>query len=49
VEIARENVAMVLAQKVMGGDFTEDEALRIAKLILRENAQRVFKLTPKEE
>ena len=42
-KIARRNIAQVLRSKVDGGQFTEDEARKIAGMLLRENALEVFK------
>ena len=44
LEIARENCAMVLAEKVLSGYFTEAEAADFAERILRTNAIEVYKL-----
>ncbi len=44
LEIARENCAIVLAEKVLDGYFTEDEAIEYAKRILRTNSIEFFKL-----
>ncbi len=41
-KMARRNVARVLAEKTVEGFCTENEALEIAGMILRDNAQRVF-------
>ncbi len=41
---ARDNVAKVLAAKVDDGYFTLDEAIRVAGMILRENANEFFRL-----
>jgi len=43
-ELARENVARVLAGKVAAGDLSEDEALELARKILRTNAIQLFHL-----
>jgi len=40
--IARYNVAKVLAEKVEDRDFKLEEAIKIARRILRENAKRLF-------
>ena len=45
--ICRENVAMVLAEKIEENHLSEDEALLIAKNILRDNPGRLFKLLKK--
>ncbi len=42
--LCREVVSKVLADKVVEGYWTEEEALRFARAILRENALRTFKL-----
>ncbi len=42
--MAREVVAKVLTEKVEGGYFTEDEAIDIANMLLRENALEIFSL-----
>ena len=42
--LCREVVSKVLADKVAAGYWSEEEALRFARAILRENAIRVFKL-----
>jgi hypothetical protein len=44
LEMAKENCARVLAEKVRYGYFTEAEALEYAKRILRTNACELFKL-----
>ena len=44
VAMARENIAMVLTKKVVEGYFSEDEALQIARMLLRDNPARVFGL-----
>ncbi len=41
-QMARRNVAQVLVGKVEAGLFTEDQALEIGRLLLRENALAVF-------
>ncbi len=43
--LCREVVSKVLAGKVAAGYWSEGEALRFARAILRENAIRVFRLT----
>ena len=43
-EMARENVAWVLAQKVIEGYLTEGDALALAKKILRDNAIAIYRL-----
>jgi len=43
--MARENIAQVLAERVAAGVFSETEALDVAKLLMHDNAARVF---PKE-
>lgn len=45
--IARENVARVLVDKVSSGYMTEEEAINIARRILRDNALEVFHLQGK--
>ncbi len=40
--LARENVAQVLTEKVLAGYLTEDEALALARRLLRENGLRFF-------
>lgn len=42
--LARENVARVLAVKVAEGYLAEDEAVRVAKMVLHDNAEEFFKL-----
>jgi predicted TIM-barrel fold metal-dependent hydrolase len=42
--IARKVVTDVLTEKVMDGYLTEDEALRLARLILRENPATLYRL-----
>lgn len=42
--MARENVARVLAAKVAEGYLREDEASRVAKMILHDNAEEFFNL-----
>ena len=44
LEIARENCATVLAEKVLDGKFSEAEAIEFAKRILRTNSVEFFKL-----
>lgn len=49
-EMARENVARVLTQKVTEGTMTEADALELARKFLRENAVRLYRLKlPKED
>ena len=43
-EMARENVAWVLAEKVLSGYMTEADAVEYAKSILRNNAVALFRL-----
>jgi hypothetical protein len=43
--IARREIARVLARKVEDGRFTEDQALRIGQMMLRDNAIENFDLT----
>jgi predicted TIM-barrel fold metal-dependent hydrolase len=42
--LARGNVATVLTEKVESGYLTEDEAVQLARQLLRENAIRFFRL-----
>ncbi len=42
--IARQNITEVLAKKVKKGYFTEEQAIAVAKRILRENALELYKL-----
>lgn len=42
-KMARQTVAGVLAEKVESGFCTEPEALEIGKMLLYENAARIFK------
>ena len=42
--LARQIVSQVLAEKVSDGYLTEDEALRLARLILRENPAALYRL-----
>jgi hypothetical protein len=42
-KIARNNISRVLRNKVDDGTFSEKEAKRLAQLLLRENALRVFR------
>lgn len=42
--MARETVANVLIDKVKTGYFSEDEAIRIARMLLHDNAVRIFGL-----
>jgi len=44
LEITRENCAVVLAEKVLDGRFTETEAIEYAQRILRTNAIELYKL-----
>ncbi len=44
LEIAKENCAVVLAEKVLDGKFTEQEAIEYAQRILRTNAIELYKL-----
>jgi len=41
-QMARRNIAQVLAEKVESGFATEDEALEIARLLLHDNPARLF-------
>jgi hypothetical protein len=43
--LAKQVIAKVLSAKVADGYLTEDEALKIARMILRDNALRVFNLS----
>jgi len=45
--IARREIARVLAEKVQDGRFTEDDALRIARMILRDNPMKTFRVEEK--
>jgi predicted TIM-barrel fold metal-dependent hydrolase len=47
--MAREDVAVVLAEKVEWGQLTEQEALRCARMILRENLMRVYDIERKRK
>jgi hypothetical protein len=40
--MARRNIARVLAEKIADGIFDEEEALRIARLLLHDNVKRLF-------
>ena len=42
--MARQIIAKVLVEKVRSRYMTENEAIDIAKMILRENALRIFKI-----
>jgi uncharacterized protein len=42
--LARQIISNVMISKVRDGYFTEDEAIKIVHLILRDNAMRLFKL-----
>ena len=44
LELARRNVARVLAEKVESGVFSEVKALEIAKALFYDNPKRIFKL-----
>jgi hypothetical protein len=44
LEIAKENCAIVLSEKVLDGKFSEAEAIEFAKRILRTNSIELFKL-----
>jgi len=44
--IARRNVADVLTQKVLDAYLSEDEAVNLAHKLLRDNASRLFRLSP---
>jgi hypothetical protein len=41
-KLARQNIARVMAEKVDDGFFTETEAVRIARMILHDNPNRMF-------
>ena len=41
-QMARRNVARVMAEKVEGSFCTESEALEIARMILHDNPDRMF-------
>jgi predicted TIM-barrel fold metal-dependent hydrolase len=45
IEIARDNITRVLSRKVAEGYFSEGDAVRIARMILRDNAARLFGLS----
>ncbi len=45
--LARQSVANVLIDKVGKAEMREDEAIRIAKMILRENAMEIFRIKGK--
>jgi uncharacterized protein len=47
-EMARENVAAVLAEKVLSGYMTEADAIGLARRILRNNAIAIYRLPLKE-
>ena len=42
LEVARENIAHVLTDKIQTGCMTESEAVEIARKILNGNAQEIF-------
>jgi uncharacterized protein len=42
--LARQVIARVLAEKVVDGDCTEQEAVTFGRMILRENAKELFRL-----
>jgi len=42
LEVARENIAHVLADKVETGSMTEKQAFTIAQKLLNRNAQEIF-------
>lgn len=44
LEIAKENCAIVLAEKVLDGKYSEAEAIEFAKRVLRTNSIELFKL-----
>ncbi len=45
--IARNNVVQVLARKVEVGLFTEDQALEVGRMLLRDNAVQLFGVKPR--
>ena len=40
--MARQNISRVMAEKVADGFFTETEAVRVARMILHGNPNRMF-------
>jgi len=44
LDMARENIAWVLAQKVTEGYFTETEAVEVARRLLRDNPMETFRI-----
>ena len=42
----REALALALTQMVMAGDITRPRAEEVARMVLRDNAIRLYKLTP---
>jgi hypothetical protein len=40
--MARRNIAQVLAEKTEAGDCTEQQALELARMLLHDNAARLF-------
>lgn len=44
LQLARENVSRVLAQKVSEGVFTFDKAVEIARALFYDNPRRLFRL-----
>jgi hypothetical protein len=43
---AREALALALAGMLRDGDITRERASRLARMVLRENAVRLYGLTP---
>jgi hypothetical protein len=44
LKIARQNIAMVLAEKIREGAYTRSEASMVARRLMRENADRFYGL-----
>ena len=44
LKLARQNVAMVLAEKIRQGAYTRAEASLVARRLMRENADRFYEL-----
>jgi hypothetical protein len=44
LKLARQNVAMVLAEKIREGAYTRGEASMVALRLMRENANRFYQL-----
>ena len=44
LDMARENIVWVLAQKVTEGYFTESEAVAVARRLLRDNPMETFRI-----